>query len=173
MGSVNKHTFSHLVSIRRAITPQLSLATCIYILAVMGGLGNAISAPNNTAGDPEKTLTVTKQYNLPIAEVSGLTIVRPIRNEKGETKEGSVNLYAIGDKSYEVVNFRTNGVSNLVINVHDAARVIGKDRKKASQWEAVTADGKDTICMLSETRSEISCLDRGLQQARLADRGLR
>ncbi len=150
----------------RTPSPQLALATCIYIFAMLGGLGNAVSAPNDTTGDLKKTLTVTAQYNLPIAEVSGLAIVRSKKNEKKGMDEDGINLYAIGDKSYEVAHFRANGIPDAIMDVHDVAPVIGEDKKNASQWEAIAMDGKDTICMLSETRSEISCLDRSLQQDR-------
>ncbi|BCT68111.1 hypothetical protein [Nitrosospira sp. NRS527] len=165
MSSVNKLTFSHPITPTR-FPVRLALATCTYVFAMLGGLGNAFSAPNDIAGDPKKALTVTEQYNLPIAEVSGLAIVWSIKNEKRGANEDSVNLYAIGDKRYEVANFRANGVSDAIMDVHDAAPVIGKDKKDVSEWEAIAMDGKDTICMLSETRSEISCIDRGLQQDR-------
>lgn len=162
---MNKLTFSHPITTTR-FPARLVFAICTYVFAMLGGLGNAFSAPNNIAGDPKKTLTVTEQYNLPIAEVSGLAIVRSIKDKKKEMDGDGVNLYAIGDKRYEVANFRVNGVPDATMDVHDVAPVIGEDKKNASQWEAIAMDGKDTICMLSETRSEISCLDRGLQQDR-------
>ncbi|WP_053111356.1 hypothetical protein [Nitrosospira briensis] len=128
---MNKLTFSHPVTTTR-FPARLALATCTYVFAMLGGLGNAFSAPNDIAGDPKKALTVTEQYNLPIAEVSGLAIVRSIKDEKKGMDGDSVNLYAIGDKRYEVANFRTNGISNAIMDVHDAAPVIGKDKKDAS-----------------------------------------
>lgn len=128
MSSVNKLTFSHPITPTR-FPVRLALATCTYVFAMLGGLGNAFSAPNDIAGDPKKALTVTEQYNLPIAEVSGLAIVWSIKNEKRGANEDSVNLYAIGDKRYEVANFRANGVSDAIMDVHDAAPVIGKDKK--------------------------------------------
>lgn len=144
-----------------------ALAACAYIFTVLG-LGNAAStaAGADAAGNPKKALTVTQQYNVPIAEVSGLAIVRSTKKENKETDEDGVNLYVVGDKTREVARFRFSGMADAIIDVHDAAPVIGKDKKDVSGWEAIAADGKDTICMLNETRSKISCLDLGLQQDR-------
>lgn len=162
---MNKLTFSHPVTTTR-FPARLALAICTYVFAMPGGLGNAFSAPDDIAGDPKKALAVTERYNLPITEVSGLAIVRSIKDEEKGMDGDGVNLYAIGDKRYEVANFRANGVPGAIMDVHDAAPVIGENKKDTSQWEAIAMDGKDTICMLSETRGEISCLDRGLQQDR-------
>lgn len=50
------------------------------------------------------------------------------------------------------------------MRVDDAAPVLGKQNRNASQWEAIATDSVDTVCMLSETRSEISCLDLSLKK---------
>ena len=111
---------------------RLALAICTYVFAMLGSLGNAFSAPNDIAGGPKKTLTVTEQYNLPIAEVSGLAIVRSIKNEKRGTDEDGVNLYAIGDKSYEVANFRANGVTDAIMDVHPSGKPLRWTEKTQS-----------------------------------------
>lgn len=168
---MNERTTSQSTGTTKAALPKAVvrrlpvLATCIYIFTMLG-LGNAFSAAADAAGNPKRALTVTQQYNVPITEVSGLAIVRSSKKESKETDEDSVNLYAVGDKTHEVARFRFNGMADVIIDVHDAAPVIGKDKKDASEWEAIAADGKDTICMLNEPRSEISCLDLGLQQDR-------
>jgi hypothetical protein len=167
---VNERTASQSAGPIKAAMPKAAaqlpvLAACAYIFTMLG-LGYAASTATgaDAAGNTKRALSVTQQYNVPIAEVSGLAIVQS--NESKETDEDSVNLYAVGDKTHEVARFRFNGMADASIDVHDAAPVIGKDKKDASEWEAIAADGKDTICMLNEPRSEISCLDLGLQQDR-------
>jgi hypothetical protein len=164
---VNERTVSQSAGTIKAAAqlPVLAAFACIF---TMPGVGNAASTATgaDAAANPKGTLAVTQQYNVPIAEVSGLAIVRSIKKESKETEEDKVNLYAVGDKTYEIARFRLNGIAAATIDVHDAASIIGKDKKDASEWEAIAADGKDTICMLNEPRSEISCLDLGLQQDR-------
>jgi uncharacterized protein YjiK len=167
---VNERTASQSAGPIKAAMPKAAaqlpvLAACAYIFTMLG-LGYAASTATgaDATGNTKRALSVTQQYNVPIAEVSGLAIVQS--NESKETDEDSVNLYAVGDKTHEVARFRFNGMADATIDVHDAAPVISKDKKDASEWEAIAADGKDTICMLNEPRSEISCLDLGLQQDR-------
>ncbi|ARO87914.2 hypothetical protein EBAPG3_009110 [Nitrosospira lacus] len=142
------------------------LAACIYLACAWGSFGNvAFSGPEAALGIPQKPLAIREQFNVPIAELSGLAIVRAIKNRNGGTNE--VSLYAVGDSDYQVAQFRIDGVSGtVIIEAHDVADTIGRSEGDASQWEAIAADGKDTICMLSESRSEVSCLDQDLQQAR-------
>jgi len=154
---------------RRAATPRrdalsVAFAACICIFGILGSFGNAaFSGPNDVAKSSQKALTITEQYNVPIAELSGLAIVRA----SAQKNEAKINLYGIGDASYEIANLRINGASTEAsIDVHDVAHILGKRVKDSSQWEAIAADGKNTLCMLSEARGEISCLDRSLQQDR-------
>ncbi len=143
---------------------SVAFAACICISGVLGSLGNtAFSGPNDTAKAPRKALTITEQYNVPIAELSGLAIVRASAQKNG----ARINLYGIGDASYEIANLRINGASTEAsIDVHDVAHILGKRVKDSSQWEAIAADGKDTLCMLSEAGGEISCLDHSLKKDR-------
>lgn len=144
----------------------------ILSLALMSGLclldssGNtAFSGQNDVAKSPQKTLAIMNKYNVPIAELSGLAIVRASAGKN----EDKINLYGIGDASYEIANFRIHAdpddasVQPDSRRVQDVAHIIGRHTKDSSQWEAIAFDGKDTLCMLSETRGEITCLDRGLQ----------
>ncbi len=128
---------------------------------LLGGFGNvAFSGPKDAGKIPQKALAITGQYNVPIAELSGLAIVRT----SAQKKEGT-RLYVIGDANFKIANLPINAEPNDAIDhALDLAPVIG--RNNPSQWEAIAADGKDTICMLSETSGEVSCVDRGLQQYR-------
>jgi hypothetical protein len=171
---VNERTASQPAGTIKAAVPKAAaqlpaLAACAYIFTLLG-LGYAASTATgstgaDTPGNTKRALTVTQQYNLPITEISGLAIVRPTKKASKEADEDKVNLYAVGDKTRQIARFRINDSADAIIDVHDAAPVLGRDKKDASEWEAIATDGKDTICMLDETRSEISCLDRGMQQA--------
>ncbi len=137
-------------------------------LALVGGacllgiFGNtAFSGPDDAGKDPRKALTITAQYNVSVAEVSGLAMVRA----STQKKEG-IRLYLIGDASFKIANLPINATPNAIDPPQDVAHVIGRNADDPSQWEAIAADGKDTVCMLSETYSEVFCLDRDLRQYR-------
>ena len=79
-------------------------------LALMSGLclldssGNtAFSGQNDVAKSPQKTLAIMNKYNVPIAELSGLAIGA---GQRGKKRNDKINLYGIGDASYEIANFR-------------------------------------------------------------------
>ena len=130
---------------------------------LLGNFGNtAFSGPNDAGKNPQKALTITEQYNIPIAELSGLAIVRT-----SAQKKGGIRLYLIGDANFRIANLPINATPNDAIDPsRDVAHVIGRNAGDPSQWEAIAADGKDTICMLSETYGEVSCLDQDLRQDR-------
>ena len=84
-----------------------------------------------------------------------------------ETGEDGINIYAVGDGSYEFARFQIDAASGAaIIDAQDVADVVRKGKADASQWEAIATDGRDTICMLSENRGEIVCLDHRLENRR-------
>ena len=130
--------------------------------AIPGGFaGPAAADPTDIPQSPQKRLAIMDRYNVPVAEFSGLARVRPAADETEKLK-----FYGIGDADYNVARIRINASGDAGIQMEDIAHTIGKHAKDESQWEAIAADGKDTVCMLSETRGEISCLDSDLQQDR-------
>ncbi len=141
---------------------------CICLACVLGSFGNvAFSDPEAAPGAPQKTLTITEEFNVPIAELSGLAIARTIKNKGADAGENGIDLYAVGDASYEIARFRIDGASGAaIINARDVADVVRERKADASQWEAIATDGRDTICMLSENRGEIACLDHRLEHHR-------
>jgi hypothetical protein len=143
---------------------RLALATCWWILS---GLGNIAFCGPGESAEPRKAqgeLAVTARYNVPIAELSGLAIVRSAEEASGPAATNGISLYAIGDASYEIASIRINSSSgDASIHLNDAVQMLGKHNGNASQWEAIATDSVDTICMLSETRSEVCCLDLGLR----------
>ena len=129
--------------------------------------------PGAAPDTPQKKLTITEQYNLPIAELSGLAIAPTTRTNGGngngrlETGEDGLYIYAIGDGSYEIARFHIDRASGAaIIDAQDVADVVRRGKADASQWEAIATDGRDTICMLSENRGEIVCLDHRLEHRR-------
>jgi hypothetical protein len=143
---------------------RLALATCWWILS---GLGNIAFCGPGEPAEPQKArreLAVTARYNVPIAELSGLAIVRSAEEASGPAATNGISLYAIGDASYEIASIRINSSSgDASIHLNDSFQTLGKHNGNTSQWEAIATDSVDTICMLSETRSEVSCLDLGLK----------
>lgn len=144
---------------------RLALAVCVWIL---GGLADAaFSAPIEPAesGKAKRELIVTDRYNVPLAELSGLAIARAVKATSGAAGLDSIRLYAIGDASYDVARLIINSSSGHVgISLSNAAPVLGKRGGNASQWEAITTDNLDIICMLAEKQSEVSCLDLSLRK---------
>ncbi|SEL23095.1 SdiA-regulated domain-containing protein [Nitrosovibrio tenuis] len=147
---------------------RLALATCFCI---WGSWGTAAFAEPSESGErkeknreTQRELAIIDRYNVPIAELSGLAIGRTVEDRREEAGAVGISLYAIGDASYDIANLRINSSSGkITLSVDDAAAVLGKRTASASQWEAIATDSLDTICMLSETRSEVSCLDRNLR----------
>lgn len=130
--------------------------------AIPGGFaGPAAADPTDIPQSPQKRLAIMDRYNVPVAELSGLARVRPAADETEKLK-----FYGIGDADYNVARIRINASGDAGIQMEDIAHTLGKHAKDESQWEAIAADGNDTVCMLSETRGEISCLDSDLQQDR-------
>lgn len=131
-------------------------------------MGNtAFSGPAESGEKREAwgKLAVTGRYNVPIAELSGLAIVRSVEGAGQMAGANSISLYATGDASYDVASLRIDSSSGDVsMRVNDVAPVLGKHPGNASQWEAVATDSRNTICMLSETHSEVSCLDLSLKK---------
>ncbi|MEO7560091.1 MAG: hypothetical protein ABIT23_07560 [Nitrosospira sp.] len=152
--------------------PRLTLAAAIYLACILGSFGNvAFSGPGAAPGSPQKTLTIAEEFNVPIAELSGLAITRTLKDKSGNGSVGtggeSINLYAVGDASYEIARFRIDGASGAaIINAQDVADIVRERKADTSQWEAIATDGRDTLCILSESGSEISCLDHRLEHHR-------
>jgi len=119
----------------------------------------AIADKEEAIAKSGKELSVEDQYHIPIKEVSGLTLVHGGAN--------SIDIYAIGDASYDIGQFSLKGSSRDVsIDKRDVADTVNKSRKDPSQWEAITADGKDNICILAEVSSDIFCLTSDLDKER-------
>ncbi len=100
-----------------------------------------------------------ERYNVPIAELSGLARVRPTADETEKLK-----FYGIGNADYNVARIRINASGDTGIQIEDIAYAIGKHTRDEFQWKAIAADGNDTVCMLSEKRGEIGCLDSDLHR---------
>lgn len=151
---------------------RLTLSAWTCLACALGSFGNAaFSGPEAAPAALQKALAVTEQYNLPIAELSGLAIARTVENKGGngsvEVREDGINIYAAGDASYEIARFHIDAASGAaIIDAQDVADVVRKRKADTSQWEAIATDGRDTICMLSENRSEIDCLDHRLERHR-------
>ena len=64
------------------------------------------------------------------------------------------------------MNDASNAGQQPDIRVQDAAYALGKHAGNASQWEAVAVDGKESVCMLSETHAEITCHGHRLRHAK-------
>ncbi len=148
-----------------ALIPRLALAVCFWILVGAGNTAfSGLAEPGKTR-EARGKLAITGRYNVPIAELSGLAIVRSIEEADRVAGTISINLYAIGDAGYDVASLRIDSSSgDASMRVNDVAPVLGKHAGNASQWEAIATDSRDTVCMLSETRSEVSCLDLSLQK---------
>jgi hypothetical protein len=119
-------------------------------------------------------LVISDRYNIPVAELSGLSMAPAFPPEGAEKERSAISLYAVGDVSYQVARLDIGSLSvhddtqpaQSTIRIEDVAPALGKKGNDASQWEAIAADGLDTICMLSEARGEISCIDHSLRTRR-------
>lgn len=147
---------------------KLTRAACICLACILGSFGNAaFSGPETSPGAPQKTLAIIEEFNVPIAELSGLAIARPIKdgNRSVEAGEEGINIYAVGDGSYEIARFHIDGSSGAaIIDTQDVADMMRTRKADTSQWEAIATDGRNTVCMLSENRGEITCLDHRLER---------
>ena len=149
-------------AINRNRPAEPSVAARIAVLLILGSAGDgAFSGQDIDAAGPGKTLAVMERYNVPVPELSGLARVRPLADETEKLK-----FYGIGDADYNVARIRISASGDAGIQMENVAHAIGKHARDESQWEAIAVDGKDTVCMLSETRGEITCLDHDLQQDR-------
>jgi hypothetical protein len=154
-----------------SVLAAFAITAAVFVCDIPDSFGDAVHAGPHDRIDasgrqPERELAVVSSHTLPIAEVSGLASIRSLSKESGKSS-GGIDLYAVGDSSHEVVRFRIAGAKDEPdIQVHDTAPILGRHKDDASQWEAVATDGKDSVCMLSETHAEISCLDTRLQRVK-------
>jgi hypothetical protein len=134
-------------------------AVAICVCGVLHSFVNGAYAGESEAAEAsDRQLAIIGSYNLPIAEVSGLARIKAEKNDE-------IDLYAVGDATHEVVRFRIGGPADEPdIQVRDIAHLLGRHENNASQWEAVATDGKNTVCMLSETHAGISCVDTRLER---------
>ncbi|HET7062017.1 MAG TPA: SdiA-regulated domain-containing protein [Nitrosospira sp.] len=147
-----------------SLFPSIGL-TAPFILAGMAivAFSGSVSARENSS----RELVVTNRYTLPLLEISGLAPAPALDSKGAQTANRSLRLYAVGDATREVVTFYIDGSSGgIVISLKDAALPSGRRAAGASQWEAVAADGVDTVCMLSETDSKVSCFDDRINENR-------
>ena len=143
-----------------------AIAACICLHGIPGSSGKAYAGPDDEIERSQRKLAIISSYNLPIAEVSGLARTRSSLAEAGKNS-GRMDLYAVGDSGYEMVRFRIGNAGNGPdVQVHDVAHILGRHANNASQWEAVATDGKNTVCMLSETHAGISCVDTRLERVK-------
>jgi hypothetical protein len=147
--------------------PLVKAAVAVVSCILWTSIAFSGPAEAGASGKAPRELAVIVRYNVPIAEVSGLAIVRPGTKASGTGNTDTISLYAIGDASYEIASLHINPLSgDASVHVSDAAPILGKRTRDDSQWEAVATDSQDTICMMSETRSEVSCLDLDLKKSR-------
>lgn len=100
--------------------------------------------------DAHERLDVLEAYSLPMREVSGLALVQ---------REGGVDIYAVGDASYDLGRLRVEGPPRSVsLQVRDVAGLVSAEPKAASQWEAIATDGPAGVCALAETSGRVTCL---------------
>lgn len=126
---------------------RLILASCVF-----GGLTQA-GAEQQAMVNPGGKLETRGQYVIPLPELSGLTL----------GKAGGLEILAIGDAGYGLVQFSLDGATGEGRSlVHDLGPRLGAPVGSASQWEAIASDGVGNLCILSETTSELVCLDREL-----------
>jgi hypothetical protein len=114
--------------------------------------------------DAHGRLEVLEAYSLPMREVSGLALA--------QSGEGGVDIYAVGDASYDLGRLRAEGPPrNVGIQVRDVAAIASADPDAASQWEAIAMDGPLGVCALAETSARVTCLG-GDQTQVVAEFGL-
>lgn len=103
-------------------------------------------------------MKIERSYRLPLPEVSGLAgVVWP---------GAELQLYAVGDRSYEIARFwpgRRQSAGNLVV---EDVRGLLPERPPSSQWEAVAVDGPGGVCAVSEDTSRVTCLSGDLRTLR-------
>ena len=89
-------------------------------------------------------------------EVSGLALAQD---------EGGVDIYAVGDASYDLGRLQAEGPPRSVsIQVRDVADLASAEPNAASQWEAVATAGPLGVCALAETSGRVACLSNDLTQ---------
>jgi hypothetical protein len=153
---------------KHPLFPRLALAVCLWILGGPGNIAFSGASKPEESERAQRELSITARYNVPIAELSGLAILHSSTKATGTADTGgNISLFAIGDASYEIASFRINRSSeDASSHVENVAPILGKHTKDTSQWEAVATDSLDILCMLSETRSEVSCVDLSLKEVR-------
>jgi uncharacterized protein YjiK len=99
-------------------------------------------------------LDVLESHTLPLQEVSALA---PIARAND-----SLDLYAVGDSSYEIIRFRrsASGVSDI-----KSRTLVPRGAPKTSQWEAAAVDGCGKLYVLAEDKSRITYFDAGLNES--------
>ena len=117
----------------------LAAACCLITGTVAHApLASAAAGENLPVG---RELAITNRYALPILELSGLATARTAPTKSGATGTRDISLYAVGDKTYDVVTFYIAGSSGgIAISAKDASPALGKRASTESQWEAVAID---------------------------------
>lgn len=141
-------------------------ASAVAAWWIIAGITSVATVGPVAAGEgSSRELTVSNRYALPLVELSGLALAPAPQNKAPANGNTSISLYGVGDATHEVVSFFIDGSSRaVVIGVRDINPVPGKSAVKPSQWEAVASDGLDTVCMLSETDSKVSCFDHRFEE---------
>ena len=133
------------------------VTAALSIVCASTGLARPDELPvGEPVAHPDQTLTVQVPYRIPIAEVSGLALV--------SRDSASVDIYAVGDSSYVIGRVTLEGPLGAArIDEVDATHLLGGNAAKASQWEAVAADGRGRLCILAEVDARVSCFGEDLK----------
>jgi hypothetical protein len=134
---------------------------CAASLALFAALWavNAVADPDGrmASGAVEGRLNILEQYNLPLEEISGLAL--------GQGEPDSIGIYAVGDASFDAALFVFHPSTGAVsIEVRNVASTLHAKAGASSQWEAVSADGQSSVCILAETTSRVDCLGADLKR---------
>jgi hypothetical protein len=170
--SINQFTFANKVWAGSIVCTVMATTCLCGVPGVLGSSAHAGPHDGEGMAAPGRELAIIDSYHLPLAEVSGLARIPALSTNAGKSGN-SLDLYAVGDASYQVVRFHMGSVDGARsarqepdIRVQDVAHALDRQAGKASQWEAAAVDGKGSVCMLSETHAEIACMDAGLHHAK-------
>jgi hypothetical protein len=119
----------------------------ISLLVVLGASGSARAA----APQDLPRLKVLESHTLPLREISGLTPMHQDGN--------GVDLYAVGDAGFDVGRFRRSASGEIDVRVRN---LMPPEASGKSQWEAAAVNGCGNLCVLAESRSQITCFDAEL-----------
>lgn len=137
-----------------------ALISLLYFLIgifTTGSVNQSIAAKEESTANSKAFLSVEKRYNIPIKELSGLTLI------KGDSN--SIDIYGVGDSSYNIGRVRFKSSSGEVtIDKYDLVDIVKEKDGHSSQWEAIAADGKGSLCILAEVTSNISCFDKDISK---------